>query len=787
MFAVLAIGGPARAQAQTASPAAPACPSPDAPAGITLTGTIRDPSGAPIGGASVRAVCGSVQIETQTAGDGVYRLQVPAGRFTVEVSAAKFAPASREAVLAPGANEFTLDISLAVAEVRSSVEVVERASYLAGESTGGTKTNLPLFDVPQAITVVTRSLLDDQGAIKLDDALKNVAGVMPGGYYDGWDYYRIRGFDASFTTYLDGMLGGNGTSDETWGLEEVEVLKGPSSALYGQSVLGGLINLKSKRPRPDAFGKAEFTGGSFGFLSPALDVGSSLNRSHSLYARLVALHRHQDSFVDYAWLHRTYLAPSLTWKMRPGTMLTLLGRYQLDNGRHAFPLPAKGTVLPNINGEIPVSRYVGELGDDGNSVHEDNRHLGYQFAHRFTDRIGVRQNFRVTAYRQNWFHLLYPGMLGDDERTLYRYPLNYDQNWRTYAVDTSADASVSTGAIHHDFLVGFDFFRKPNRFTGKSIDFSDLSQFIPIDLFQPVYGAVAYPPLIPAYDGYSITQFYGAYFQDHARITRRLAVTAGGRFNFSTNRDVPDPAHHDHAFTPRVGATYEVLPGATVYASYSRSYLPQSGRVYEAGNPSGGFAPPEKGEQWEGGFKSSLLRGRLTATLALFNLERGNVLTSDASHPNFYVLTGKQRSRGVELEGVYLVRSGWSITASYAYIHAKVTEDNDIPVGTWTQNVPHHSFNLWTRYEIRRGWASGLAFGFGGRYYTDQSGDLYDTFRIPGYGIVDASVSYSRRHFRVQLNAYNMSDTRYFTGSYDNLYVKPGAPRSARATVGFTF
>jgi iron complex outermembrane recepter protein len=155
-------------------------------------------------------------------------------------------------------------------------------------------------------------------------------------------YYRIRGFDASFNTYVDGLRGGNGIAEEIFGLESVEVLKGPSSTLYGQSVLGGIVDLCSKVPRPDAFAQAEFTGGSYGFYAPAIDAGTSLNRSHTLYARINLLYRPDDSFVNYVNRQRVYVAPALTWDISPDTQLSLLGRYQHDAGHMGFPLPAEG-------------------------------------------------------------------------------------------------------------------------------------------------------------------------------------------------------------------------------------------------------------------------------------------------------------------------------------------------------------------------------------------------------------------------------------------------------------
>ncbi|WP_321469904.1 TonB-dependent siderophore receptor [uncultured Paludibaculum sp.] len=765
---------------------APACTLASQETEATLSGTVSDASGAALPDATVTAVCGAFRAETRTGVNGGYTLALPKGTLRIRVTSARFTAAERDVTMAAD-SAVQADFTLRPEDVHSSVSVTAQIDYIAEETNSGAKLDLPLLEIPQSITVVTRKVLDDQGAVRLDDALRNVAGVMPGGYYEGWDYYRIRGFDSSFTTYLDGLRGGNGTADEIGGLEAVEVMKGPSSALYGQGVLGGLVNLRSKRPKSDALLNLEYTGGSFAFNSPSVDFGGSLNRSRTLYGRVFALDRRQDTFVDYAHIHRAYVVPSVTWRITPATSLTLLGRYQQDNGRHAFPLPAKGTVLPNINGEIPVSRYVGELGNDDNSVHEDNRQLGWEFTHQFREGFRIRQNGRVAVYRQIWKNLLYPGFLDADERTLYRYPLSYDQNWKNYAIDTSVDGVFHTGAVRHEVVVGVDYFRNPTVFSGESIDFSDMSQYTPIDLFHPVYGQSKPTALIPAYAGHTLMQFTGLYFQDHLRLGRRLTITAGGRMNFTSNRDLPDPSHTDSAFTPRIGANYQILPGLALYGSYSRSFLPQSGRVYDAGSENGTFAPPEKGRQWEGGVKSSLLNGRLSSTLALYDLRRGNVLTTDLGHPNFSIVTGQQRSRGVEAESTFLLHGGWSLTAAYAFNNAKVTEDNTIPVGTPTQNAPRHAFNLWTRYEIQRGWAKGLGIGLGGRRYGDQSGDLFNTFQLPGYGLLEGSLSYRVGHFGIQFNAYNLSNTRYFTGSYDSLYVKPGAPRSARVTVRWSF
>jgi iron complex outermembrane recepter protein len=750
----------------------------------TLSGTVSDISGTGISDALITASCGSFRQEVETDSIGAYSLQLSPGRYRVSVTANKFNPAEREVVLAATAPVVEWKVTLSLATVQTRV-FVTAGPYAVTNSTAGSKMDAPLLDVPQSIAVVDHALLSDQGVYKLDEALKNVAGVMPGGYYEAWDYYRIRGFDASFNTFVDGLRGGNGMAEEIFGLESVEVLKGPSSTLYGQSVLGGIVNLRSKVPRPDAFAQVQFTGGSYGFYEPAIDAGAPLNPSHTLYARINVLYRPTGSFVDYVNRHRVYVAPALTWIISPQTQLTLLGRYQHDTGHLGFPLPAEGTVLPNPNGQIPISLFVGEPSSP-NPVSEVNKQFGYQLSHQFNDSFSFYQNVRVDWYENYWDKLLYPSTFGSDERTLERYPLSYQQVWSNYAADTGVRFRVKTGRIQHNFVSGVDFYREPNRYNEESIDFSNPLAYMPLDVFKPVYGT-PFSPIYPFATGNTRTQDVGLYLQDRMELTERFSFTAGGRVDFASNRDFSLPDSNDHnAFSPRVGGNYQLVPGVALYADYSTSFLPQTGMVYD-GSSSGAFANPERGDQWEGGVKTSLLSGRLVSTVSVYRLTRDNVLTPDPNHPNFYVLTGKQRSKGVELETTFQLHRTWNLILAYAFTDAKVVEDNLIPAGTPTQNVPRHSVNVWSTYELQGGWLRGVGFGFGARYYTDQSGDLLDTFSIPAYGLMDASIFYRQRHLSWQVNAYNLADKRYFTGSYNNVYVQPGSPRSIRTTIGWIF
>ncbi len=477
----------------------------------TLSGTVSDVSGTRISGALITASCGSFRQAVTTDSIGAYSLQLSSGSYHVRVTADKYNPTEREVVLAATGPVVEWKVTLALATVQTRVFVTAPA-YTVTNTTAGSKMDSSLLDVPQSITVVDHELLSDQGVYKLDDALKNVAGVMPGGYYEAWDFYRLRGFDASFNTFVDGLRGGNGMGEEIFGLESVEVLKGPSSTLYGQSVLGGIVNLRSKVPRRDAFAQIQFTGGSYGFYDPAIDAGASLNRSHTLYARINLLYRPTDSFVNYVTRHRVYVAPALTWDISSNTHVTLLGRYQHDTGHLGFPLPAVGTVVPNPNGEIPISLFVGEPSNP-NPVSEVNKQFGYELSHRFNDSFSFFQNVRLDWYENRWDKLLYPAFLGHDKRTLFRYPLSYRQEWSNYAADTGMRFRAETGSIQHNVVAGVDYYREPNKYNEESINFNDPSAYMPLDVFNPVYGTPL-SPIFPFASGRTRTRYVGLYLQD---------------------------------------------------------------------------------------------------------------------------------------------------------------------------------------------------------------------------------------------------------------------------------
>lgn len=657
-------------------------------------------------------------------------------------------------------------------------------TYNIDTASSGTKTGTPLLETPQSIQVITRELIEDQDARILDDVLRNVAGVMPGGYYGDYDYFRIRGFDASGYAFLDGLPMSKGTvtnNKEIFGLESVEIVRGPAAVLYGAGSLGGLVNLVSKRPREENFADLEISTGRYLDVEPAIDAGAVLAKG--LSARVNALYRDEGSFTDFGERQRFYIAPSLTWQIADSTELTVLTSYTDNEDKLGFPLPAEGTVLPNPNGKIPLSRYIGDP-DQPIRIQDEISNLGYQFTHRFSDNWSLRQNARYTKAEQVWDNVTYPGALLDDKRTLTRYPLFLDGNTDNWDIDTSVIGEFDTGTIQHRLLIGVERYEE-NSFNAYAYGEDPDGTGFPIDLFEPDYSTTL--PERPASlgPGYRTkTAQTGIYVQDQLSLAD-WTLTIGARYDESEVDS--GSANRDYDVTPRAGLTWQFVPGVAVYANYSESFLPQSGQLLGGGN-----AKPETGDNREVGIKGDLLDGRLLFSAAIYELLRENLTTAVPNQPEVVVQTAKARSRGFEIDGSYEILPGWTTQLAYTYIDAETTEEQTLygvttPKGTRLINVPKNIASLWSRYNIQTGAFAGLGAGLGVRHYSDQSGDTNDTFSLPEYTLVNAALYWTRGPIRLQANLNNLFDEEYYVGSYDRLYVLPSTPSEWTASLRYSF
>ncbi|MBE9193658.1 TonB-dependent siderophore receptor [Gloeocapsopsis crepidinum LEGE 06123] len=707
---------------------------------------------------------------------------LPGENVQVTITGVDAPPTAQAIAVAQG---LLLSIAPQAASEDETIEIVvtgEQDGYLIPETATGTRTNTPTRDIPFSIQIVPQQVLREQQVQRLSEALRNVAGVQSEqSPRSAFDAPRIRGFGGfdSFNIVTNGLQDGNaGAQVGVGNIERVEVLKGPAAALFSQGGPGGTVNIVTKQPLSTPFYNAEASVGSFDTYSGLIDLSGPLDQANNVLYRFNAYGYRTDTFVDLFEIERYGFAPTISLRLDDDTDLTLEAEYNYFEQPNDRGLPARGTVLPNPNGELPISRFLGEPSID--YVSPRTTRLGYSLEHRLNENWQIRNNFRVSLLRQPQ-NSVFPDTLLEDNRTLTRGLIVAEQqDTNTYVLNADITGNFNTGAISHQLLVGFDLYtlNSASRYVQRSLS--------PIDIFNPVYSPSTVGDVIAEFSPSSTnTDQYGIYIQDQITLLDNLKLLLGGRFDWVEQRTKEEGeltgSQSDDAFSPRVGIVYQPIQPISLYASYSRSFQ----QVTDSGLDNRLFEP-ERGTQYEVGTKVEL-SDRIAATIAYFNITRANVLTEDPTNPNFSIQTGEQQSQGIELDVTGEILPGWNIIAGYAYTNAEITEDNTYDVGNQINNVPNHAFNIWTTYEIQSGSLQGLGFGLGLFYVGEREGDLDNSFSLPSYFRTDAALFYNRGQFRVALNVRNLFDIRYFETAEGDLRVFPGEPLTLLGSVSWQF
>ncbi|MEH1843096.1 MAG: TonB-dependent siderophore receptor [Nostoc sp.] len=409
---------------------------------------------------------------------------------------------------------------------------------------------------------------------------------------------------------------------------------------------------------------------------------------------------------------RYLVAPVLSWQISDRTKLTLEAEYLYAAQPFDQGIPAVGSVLPNPNGKISRSRYVGEPSDA--DIRQAYR-IGYNLEHSFSKNWEVRSAFQGHFFLRNTpRHVYSVGVL--DDRTISRTFQAANDYYNVYNLDNYIVGRFATGGIQHQLVTGFNISRTETLFS------SFTRSTAPLDLFNPVYGQPLGSPTDPRKDLTTQDQL-GIYIQDQITLAENLKLLLGGRFDIASQKGEDFIAstssfQQDEAFSPRVGIVYQPIKPISLYASYSRGFEQDIGRSFD-----NTVFQPERTTQYEVGVKADLSE-RLSATLAFYDLTRSNVETTDPRNPDFSIQTGEQNSQGIELDVSGEILPGWNIFAGYAYTNATITKDNTFAVGNRLNNVPEHSLNLWTTYEIQSGNFKWLGLSLGLFYIGDACGEL---------------------------------------------------------------
>lgn len=621
---------------------------------------------------------------------------------------------------------------------------------VAKRTLSGSKTDTPLLETPQAISVVTRDQMDAQGVNTVAEALRYTPGVLsdPNGYDIRYDWLYIRGFNTYGTVWLDGLvLPGDPSNYATpsinpYALERIDVIKGPASVLYGRSIPGGLVNEVSKRPQTESRNELGIETSSHGGIQGTFDFTGPVSEGSDWSYRLTGLGKNMGTQIDRERERQLMLAPSLTWAPTDQTELTLHGYYQKDRPKDFNPrfYPAIGTLIENPLGQIPLDLFLGD--PDASVFERDFYTLGYEFSHEFNETWTVRQNLRYGRSSQNMFLVLVNPAFAyqPDGHTLNRASAISDDWVSSFNVDTQLEARFDTGAFDHTALFGIDYLRADSSTTFGN----GFAGVPPLDYLDPVYGAGSIPKPAIQRSGLQEQRQIGFYLQDQIRYDNWIG-TFGLRYDLSDidtqNRMLagsPAVSNDDRELTWRAGLTYLFDSGIAPYVSYSTTFLPALGSS-QAGTP----FEAQKAEQYEIGVKYEPPGGNGMITASLFDLTLENGLTPDPTSALYNVQTGKQRVRGLELEAKYEVMPELDLLAAYAYSHSEVLESTSaIAKGREMLRLPEHQASAWVNY--RPSVIEGLSLSAGVRmtssYQTDAK--YLEELRIPGRALVDIGAQY---------------------------------------------
>ncbi|MEP7453857.1 TonB-dependent siderophore receptor [Phyllobacterium sp. SB3] len=614
--------------------------------------------------------------------------------------------------------------------------------YIATHDATATKTDTPLIEVPQTVNVVTRDQIEAQGAQNVTEATRYSPGVVAtwGGNDSRNDVLSTRGFNVRYN--LNGSRLPYGAYSiamlriEPYGLERIDILKGPASVLYGQNLPGGLINLSSKTPTETPLREVVLQGGNHDRVQGMFDFSGPVDPEGKFLYRLTGLARDADGSVDFGYDKRQFIAPSITWKPSDATSLMFFSHYQKDDTISDYAsLPAAGTLRSNPNGRFPVNRYAGEPGFDG--YKREQYSLGYNFKHEFNEDWTLRQNLQLNHVEVDT--TASPAyMLDPTERYINRVATRGEAAADSFTVDTSIEGKIGTGSLQHTVLGGIDYLKLDDKYRFSSGLYSGR-----FDLYNPVYGAPV-PALFPRIDYHMKRRQLGVYVQDQIK-WQNWILTAGLRNDWVQSDSVEALSSStfssdDSALTGRVGLTYLFDNGFAPYISYSTSFDPVDGV-----SPSGGPLKSMKGDQIEAGLKYQSQDRTLYATLSAFQINQQNVAAPNPTPGGTGQLqAGEARARGLELEVKAEITASLNLIGSYAYVDSEVTRVNESTRNLLGKNlvmVPRHQASIWLDHKADSGALAGLGIGGGLRYQGKSFGDAANEFEVDGHVFVDAALS----------------------------------------------
>jgi catecholate siderophore receptor len=689
-------------------------------------------------------------------------------------------------VRAPGTRgEQELPIVPVEAQAASDPSVDPVSGYQARKTVTATKTDTPLKDVPQSITVVTRDAIKDQNMRSMGDVVRYVPGMNMAQGEGNRDQLNIRGQNTTADFFVDGVRDDVQYFRDFYNIERVEALKGPNAMIFGRGGGGGVINRVEKTAGWDPVREATLTLGSFETRRIAVDLGQGVNDTAAV--RLNAMYEDSGSFRDFVELERYGINPTVTLNLGPQTTLQVGYEYFHDERTADRGVPSvAATGLPF---ESDPSTFFGNPDLSVSDV--TNNVLSALLEHRFDNELLLRNRTRYGQY-DKFYQNVYPSGAVGAGGTFNIAAYNNATERENFFNQTDLTYVLEAGGMKHTLLGGVELgrqettnLRKTGTFAGGGATLAGTAAANPT-IFSP---AVTFANTGTDADNNSTTDILAFYVQDQVELSRHWQVIAGVRFDrfnidFHNNNSGEDLSRDDNLVSPRLGLVFKPIDPLSVYASYSVSYLPSSGDQFGSLSAVTELQEPEEFTNYEVGTKWDI-NSDLSLTGAVFQLDRTNTVSPDPSGSGLLVQSGEQRTRGFELGLSGNFTSNWQVLAAYTYQDAKiVSETTAAPAGREVAGVPMHTISLWNRYQFTPAWGAGVGIIHQSELYASIS----NAVTVPDFTRVDAAVFYVfNKNFSAQLNVVNLLDEEHWTNAHNDNNISPGTTRGAFVSVTASF
>ena len=657
----------------------------------------------------------------------------------------------------------------------------KREQYGAQSTTTATKTNTDIKDIPQALTVISEQQIEDQQLRSIADLLYFVPGATPGTGESNRDQFTLRGNNTTADLFIDGIRDDVQYFRDFYNVERVEVLRGPNAMIFGRGGGGGIVNRVTKRSTLTPIRDLALFGDSWGGVRMTADLDQPLAAGVGL--RVNGMYEDGESFRRHVDLERWGFNPTL------GLVLGSATRFDLSF-EHLHDRRTTDRGVPSDDGE-PLRGFDRTFfGDPELSFAKADVNIAnLAVQHELGEGLTVRNRTLFGDY-DKFYQNVYPnGPVTDGLVRLSAY--NDTTTRENLFSQTDLVWENQLAGIEQTLLFGFELGRQKGRNQRRNGVFS-ATDIGPTSIFVPISDPTVSVPVTflanGANNGIKAT-IAAAYAQDQIRPADWLEILIGLRFDrFSLDihnrNNGQDFDRTDELWSPRIGLIFKPKSNLSLYASYSRSYLPQSGDQFNSLDLTSEALKPERFDNYEIGAKWEPVEG-LLATAAIYQLDRTNTRAPNPDGSGTIVLTGAQRSRGLELGLERSITHRWQISAGYAWQEAEITETTAAaPAGREVPLVPRHSFSVWNRYDV----TGRLGLGLGVIARTKSYASISNQVTLPGYARVDVAAFYGiSRGIEVQLNVENIFGADYFPTAHNDNNIAPGAPRTAKAALRFSF